>query len=383
MSSPFSKWYPSEQEITTKNASIPTLLCFFQENLLYSSDKQTHHWNQFISSIAQDLIYNTTNCESKTVKYVELGLCTKRKTCYRKLITWLNRLGQSIPYHDVNLVETHIAEEQIANVTTAAYVLNNITPEEFETFVYDNDDINVESVYGRSYHCTNAIAIHQKSNDRPEQTPAPATVTSNYRRRSLKPIINSTKPAVKIPRSDPQLKYNSEVENNMIYEALAKTEDLTWCFLRLEASAHNQNQTIPGWSGFSAATSDISEDVSNVTFLPSINQAPAELSTIAEIVKQVKLKFQALSLKEVNLVADHAIFSKLFEVITGLDPERRSLVNLRMGGFHIEIIGKYFAESGLSDLVVEAGILGPNAVERAMNGKHYNNQCRSYVQNCV
>ena len=129
-----------------------------------------------ISSIAQDLIYNTTNGKSKTVKHVQLGLCTKRKTGYRKLITWPNRLGHSISYHDVNLVETHIAEEQIANVTTAVYVLNNITPEESVTFVYDNDNINVESVYGRSYHCTNAIAIQQKSNDRPEQAAAPATV---------------------------------------------------------------------------------------------------------------------------------------------------------------------------------------------------------------
>ena len=43
-----------------------------------------------------------------------------------------------------------------------------------------------------------------------------------------------------------------------------------------------------------------------------------------------------------------------------------------MGGFHIAcaylaVIGKRFAESGLSYLVVEAGIFGPNAVERAMN----------------
>ena len=160
------------------------------------------------------------------VKHVELGLCTKRKTGSRKLITWLNRLGHSISYQDVNLAETHIAEEQIANVTTAAYVPNNIRPEEFVKFVYDNSDINVESVYGRSYHCANAIAIQQKSNDRPEQTAAPVTVTSNYRRRSFKPIINPIEPAVKIPRSDPQLIYNSEVDNNMIYQALAKTEEL-------------------------------------------------------------------------------------------------------------------------------------------------------------
>ena len=64
MSFAFLKWSPSEQEITTKNASIPTLFCFFLENLLYSSDKQTHRRNQIISSIAQDLIYNTTNGES-------------------------------------------------------------------------------------------------------------------------------------------------------------------------------------------------------------------------------------------------------------------------------------------------------------------------------
>ena len=87
----------------------------------------------------------------------------------------------------------------------------------------------------------------------------------------------------------------------------------------------------------------------------------------------MKLKSQALSLKEVDLVADHAIFSKLLEVITGSDPETRSLINLRMEGFHIvcafvAVIGKRFAESGLSDLVVKAGIFGPNAVERAMNG---------------
>ena len=118
--------------------------------MLYYLDKQARCRNGIISSIAQDLIYNPTNGESKMVKHVELGLCSKRKTGSRKL----NCLGHSISYHDVNLVEMHIAEEQIANVTTTAYVLNNIRPEEFVTFVYDNGAINVESVYGRLYHCT-------------------------------------------------------------------------------------------------------------------------------------------------------------------------------------------------------------------------------------
>ena len=40
---------------------------------------------------------------------------------------------------------------------------------------------------------------------------------------SFKPIIISTEPVVKIPCLDAKLKYNSEIENDMTYEALDKT----------------------------------------------------------------------------------------------------------------------------------------------------------------
>ena len=93
------------------------------------------------------------------VKHVELGLCTKRITGSRKLMTMINCLGHSVSYHDINFVKTHIAEEQIANIITPTYVPNNIRPKEFVTYLYDNGDINVEPVYGRSYHCTNTNVI--------------------------------------------------------------------------------------------------------------------------------------------------------------------------------------------------------------------------------
>ena len=87
-------------------------------------------------------------------------------------------------------------------------------------------------------------------------------------------------------------------------------------------------------------------------------------------------------MKEVDAVAGH-VFLKLFQVKIGSDPETRSLINLRIGGFYIvcaflAVIVKHFAESGFSDQVVEAGILGSNTVERAMNNKHYNNAVRMF-----
>ena len=50
-------------------------------------------------------------------------------------------------------METSIAEEQINNFSTAAFVPSTIRSSEFVAFVYDNIDINIESIYNKSYHC--------------------------------------------------------------------------------------------------------------------------------------------------------------------------------------------------------------------------------------
>ena len=52
----------------------------------------------------------------------------------------------------------------------------------------------------------------------------------------------------------------------------------------------------------------LQHDISNMIYLPSINQAPTELSAIVEIIKQVKTKSErVVYLTEVDLVAHHAI----------------------------------------------------------------------------
>lgn len=57
----------------------------------------------------------------KIIKQIELGRYAKRKTGSRKLITCIKYLGHCISHHEVNLVETGIAEEQSNNISTAAF----------------------------------------------------------------------------------------------------------------------------------------------------------------------------------------------------------------------------------------------------------------------
>ena len=102
----------------------------------------------------------------------------------------------------MNLVETGIATEQINNCSTAAFVPSSIRPSEFLTFVYDNREINIESIYNKSYHCTNAIAIQRW------QYPVLSEITEsppcNLEKvilrtweRSFKPVTEPVGPAIK------------------------------------------------------------------------------------------------------------------------------------------------------------------------------------------
>ena len=62
----------------------------------------------------------------------------------------------------------------------------------------------------------------------------------------------------------------------------------------------------------------------------------------------------------------------------------RDLINLRMGGFHatcvfLGVIGKQFGDAGLKDVMVEAGIVGEDAAQKVLRGRHYNSGMRAHL----
>ena len=56
---------------------------------------------------------------------------------------------------------------------------------------------------------------------------------------------------------------------------------------------------------------------------------------------------------------------------------------LQLGRFHtslafLAVIGKRFADAGLTKIFVESGVLGVNAVNGVISGKHYNRAVRTH-----
>ena len=76
----------------------------------------------------QDIMYNASRDNIKTVKHIELGIFTKRKTGSKLLINCLNRLGHSISYSDVNKIETDIANRQLINGNLRTCVPGGLQP---------------------------------------------------------------------------------------------------------------------------------------------------------------------------------------------------------------------------------------------------------------
>jgi hypothetical protein len=96
----------------------------------------------------------------------------------------------------------------------------------------------------------------------------------------------------------------------------------------------------------------------------------------------VKLMMGTLKQEKVVITFDEAIYCKAKEIQWRRKEEFENVI-LRMGGFHlamnyIHVIGQCYEESGLDDILIEAGLYGSSTVNRIIKGKSYNRAIRAH-----
>ena len=366
MNDSFSNWPPTEDELIQSETVIPLLLKTFLTALLSKRTQPSSRKQTKIDSIGQDIIYCIKNGKSRTLKHTLLSLCCKRKTGSRQVVKWLNRFGHGISYDEVCVLETSIALQQTKNQIQRNFVPNIIEPSKFVTFVWDNNDINPESLTGVAMHCTNGIIIQLAGR-------APSLVTetpvSNYlareRERSFKAMPTTIDPIISKKRTMPATR-NTELLPTSKRELHSRSLDNAWVVLRNQASSRGMQFAVPNWTGYNCLIAEKSASYHQVAYLPAIDKSPAKLETVAELLRQTKAKAEALGLSETDVVADQAIYAKAVEVL--MMPQYEALkkfIVLRMGAFHtsctfLAVIGKRFADAGLRDIILEANLLGRN-----------------------
>ena len=356
----FEQWPPSEEAILEKNTEIPTSLLHLLTSVLScSTSRVSKRKERFIRSLCQDIIYNSTNGRHRTSKHVLFSLCVKRKTGSKDMVKWLNKFGHGISYDEVNVVETFLADEAVKYQAVKSFCPSSIQPSVFVTFVWDNNDINPESLSGISMHCTNGIVIQLQEIQ--NYTPIAISLREKpERKRVFKALPNTLTHYISRKRVDPTHLASLNVDYSEDESFNTSTiMDFLWVLLRQSSSS------IPNWSGFNyLIDNDMGEKNHTITYLPAINDSPTKMDTVLELLVQSKCKAERLGLTETDIVVDQAIYAKAVEILmnpTHIDLKR--FIVLRMGAFHtscifMAVIGKRFSDAGLRDWIIEANLLG-------------------------
>ena len=277
-------------------------------------------------------------------------------------------------------MEAKVVEEQVNNQTNTSLVPTHIHPSIFVTFCLDNCDHNMESIYDITLHGTNNIIRQQLDKQQVEATGNNSTIISNERRRSFQPIYQELQPYIKEKeRKNPIPIKQVDTKINQMDGMLSRQEDLLWLLLQYR---NKDNQVIPGWKGFFYEITKETADTHIVGYLSTICQSPTKMDVVLEVLKKYKQKSEALNLNETDLVLDHAIYAKAVEIVMNEKfTDLRTLINIRMGGFHaasifLGVIEKRFKDAGLKDIIIDSRLLGEDQVDQMLKGKEYNNGMR-------
>lgn len=104
-------------------------------------------------------MFSASHRQISTVKDLQLGPMTKRKTGSREMMTYLNR--QATSYNEVDRFETSMAEAKLRLQCLHGFLPNLVVISIFVTFVFDNCDPN-PGLRSASMHCTNGIRIQKQ-----------------------------------------------------------------------------------------------------------------------------------------------------------------------------------------------------------------------------
>lgn len=131
------------------------------------------------------------------------------------------------------------------------------------------------------------------------------------------------------------------------------------------------------WSGFNAA---VCTDIPSLSM--EIEASLTELSTVYTLLKRPVETGRQLGLEEIIIVMDLAVYAKAREVECKKQ-EGFSRIVLRMRAFHtammfLVILGKRFGDAGLSDMVVEVGIVAPGSLAAVTEGRQFNRAMRTH-----
>ena len=129
----------------------------------------------------------------------------------------------------------------------------------------------------------------------------------------------------------------------------------------------------PSWTMYNDKASTFNLEKTTVGYLPIIQAPASDLDTLNTVVKRVLHISKSMNQQHVILTVDEALYPKLLELKWSVDEYKDILIPC-LGGLYIvmnflRVIGQHMADSGLSDLWIECGVLGKKCCSKCHGRK--------------
>lgn len=360
---------------------VPSQLKMFL-SILLSQDRNNREPSKrvlrLVNSIGQDICRAVTNGRWKMPKHVLLGMTLRHLFRSADLIRLLNRLGQCENYSFLLELETAIAQavENTSSLLPVSIIRNPACPFLFHSD-FDNFDEFINDLSGAgSVHRSHGIMLQEICGTGQEvrgtQPELPALPRTGQR--SFNPGVNELEECYVGKRQSPHYEIKrkaidgaEKAQHNLIMK------NMIWLLLRLHCAT--QEQTMSGWAGYVSSTGDVPHRLTTVDYFPVIPFPITDNKAVKECLRFSEEASLEVGQKYVITSFDLGVCMKAYPLVWNYQKRYENHI-IMIGTFHLacsylKMIGKKMECSGLSDVLLEAGLISPGSLTGVLSGKSY------------
>ena len=329
-----------------------------------------------VNAICQDIVYVSSKGRKQTPKSLALGLTVRHMTGSTHLLKILAKFGHCASSDTILSYETALAKYRVSQ---AGKVPEGFKVGRIPTVAWDNIDFNEETSSGKgTTHHTNGILIQTCENEKDDERQAEASMpiikkgvkVFTQPEESLVPynIVEKVGPSRKVPEVPVHWK-------DLLTKS--KVRDFMYIMARMYGG-----ESIPGWTGYNVKKYDYAIQQTKIHYLPVIEASPTDLNTVNTLIyKSIDIK-SIFQVPYIICVFDLAIYAKV-QQIRWADKSLIEKLVVRLGEFHtcmsfMAVIGKRYGDAGLSDILIEAGVVAEGSLSGVISGHHYNRSIHAY-----
>lgn len=396
------------EDLILGECKLPEHLTLFFTTLLAAFNyrrRKSAKTTRLVQSFSSDVVFAVSNGEIKPSKHITLGSALKSLCSSKKIIKIVHRYGHICSYDMLQHIETE-ATYTITNKGTCCPSEVHQKKGLHTVCVFDNFDRFVESSSGKvTMNDTVGIVVQDIEPEQPVEEPhttakdmdeimtdaadsenalrntetQSSTVTVNKKRRSYQGQVQE------VPRYFKKIKMtNTVLPNDSVLRSVVPADlnkfinlDLLWVM------SHFYGVETPMWVGFNSKVVLDKSVTQKVSYLTPINESPTDTSVVLETIRRAQRIAKECDEPYAQVSYDLGI-GKIAFPLKSTEKGLCENVFVHVGTFHNQMaffkgVGSFIDGCGLTNVLVEAGLIGTGSVATFLSGKHFNRCKRLHI----